>query len=140
MKRYIFFALLFTSLASFPMNSGRYHTWFFLQRCMNPANFKTQARIDLLKVLANSLEVEEKDNIVLTNEDLVHQDMLVTGFTSLITPTSAIFCTTMPTNSMAFIDIYTDEHNFNRRKLGEVCRSYFNAKSHGLAYTIPDED
>ena len=107
---------------------------------MNTALFETQARVEFLTALTEAIEEKEQDTVVLTNEDLVHQGMLVTGLTSVITANTAIFCTTIPSNSMACIDIYTDEMTFNKREIGEICRGHFSAHSHGLAYTIPNRE
>ena len=137
MKRYITLALLLTSLFSFPMNQVRYHTWFLLIHCKKPANFQSNARIDLLRALMARLEKKEQPSISLTNEDLLHQNTLVTGLTSLKTPDISIFCTTVPSASMAHIDIYSEEDILNRREIGEFCRKYFEAKAHNLAYTLP---
>lgn len=139
MKKYIVLACLLTSLISFPMNSARYHTWFLLRRCMNHSNFETQARKDFLALLGSRVNIKEKDTVILTNEDLLHQGMLVTGLTTLVSSKGAIYCTTLPSNSMALVDIFTDEMDFNKREIGEICRSHFDAKSHDLAYTLPHE-
>ena len=139
MKKYIVLALLLTSLVSFPMNSIRYHTWFLLRKCAKSSAFETQERVNFLNLLASCIEIKEKDTVVLANDDLLHQGTLVTGFTSLVSPKGVIFCTAIPYNSMAIVDIFTDEMNFNKRDVGEVCKAHFGAKSHDLAYTIPHE-
>jgi hypothetical protein len=106
---------------------------------MNHSNFETQARKDFLTLLGSQVNIKDKDTVILTNEDLIHQGSLVTGLTTLVSSKGAIYCTTLPSNSMALVDIFTDEMDFNKREVGEICRRHFDAKSHDLAYTLPHE-